>query len=72
MNPHMTIVGQNARGRYVAQVWVRVDQIELPPNSTQEDAEEMAAWLYERTLEAADAQDHHDTIQSVLAASYPI
>ena len=72
MNPHMTIVGQNERGRYVAQVWVRVDEVELPPEATPQDAEEMASWLRERTIEAEDAHDHHDTIQSVLAASYPI
>ena len=72
MNPHMLIIGQNERGRYVAQVWVRVGEVELPPEATPQEAEEMAAWLRERTIEAEDAQDHQDTVQSVLAASYPI
>ena len=70
MSQHFVAATRSERGRRLAQVWAKVDEIEMPPEATLEETWEMANWLYDRVIEGELARDHADTIQSVLEASH--
>ena len=70
MSQHFVAATRRERGRRLAQVWAKVDEIEMPPEATLEETWEMARWLYDRVVEGELERDHADTIQSVLEASH--
>ena len=76
MPQYVTAVNWSQCGRRLAQVWIigghKVDEIEMPPGATLDETWQMAEWLYDRIIEKELARDHHDTIQSVVAASYHV
>ena len=75
MPQYITATSWNERNRRVAQVWIlgghKVAEVEMPEHASRRDTWNTAVWLYDRVVEQDLARDHHDTIESVRAASYP-
>ena len=76
MTKYVTAVGRGSRGRLLAQVWVvggrKVDEIEMPPRATLDEAWKTAERLYDYIIQAELARDQRETQRSVIAASYPV
>ena len=73
---YITAISWNERNRRVAQVWIlgghKVAELEMPADATASDTWNTAVWLYDRVVEQDLAKDHHDTIESIRAASHHI
>ena len=76
MPQYITAIAWNEHNRRVAQVWLvgghKVTEVEMPPQASQDETWDTAVWLYDQIVEQELARDHRDTVQTVLAASYPI